>query len=260
MTKALSRSSMTLTGLEGIPLVAPGDDLAAIIGGALDRMNIAPEPGDVLVVAQKIVSKAENRYRILADVVASERAKDFAKILDKDARHIELILEESSDVLRQAGQALITVHRLGFVMANAGIDQSNIEHGEEPGRVLLLPENPDASAKALKASLDARYGTDLGVIINDSFGRAWRKGVVGVALGAAGFPSLRDMVGEPDLFGRALRITEHAAADEIASAASLLMGQAAEGVPVVHIRGLNLRGPSAPAAALVRPKHQDVFR
>jgi coenzyme F420-0:L-glutamate ligase/coenzyme F420-1:gamma-L-glutamate ligase len=259
MTKAPSRS-VNLTGLEGIPLVAPGDDLAVIIGNALDGMGIIPTPGDVLVVAQKIVSKAENRYRNLSDVVASERAKDLAKIVNKDARHIEIILGESSNVLRHTANALITVHKLGFVMANAGVDQSNIEHGEEPGRVLLLPENPDASAAALKTSLDARYGANLAVIINDSSGRAWRKGVVGVALGAAGLPALRDMVGEPDLFGRALRITEHAAADEIAAAASLLMGQAAEGMPVVHIRGLNLRGAPLPASALIRPEHQDVFR
>ena len=259
MMKALRRR-VTLTGLEGIPLVVPGDDLASLIGNALDGMGIVPEAGDVLVVAQKIVSKAENRYRNLSDVVASERAKDFAKIVDKDARHIELILGESIDVLRQAANALITVHRLGFVMANAGIDQSNIEQGDDLGRVLLLPEDPDASAAALKGSLDTRYAADLGVIVNDSFGRPWRKGVVGVALGVAGLPALRDLIGEPDLFGRALRITEHAAADEIASAASLLMGQAAEGVPVVHIRGLNLHGDALPASALIRPAHQDVFR
>ena len=238
----------------------PGDDLAAIIGNAMDRMGIVPGAGDVVVVAQKIVSKSENRYRNLSDVVASKRAEDFAKILDKDARHIELILRESSEVLGHTASALITVHRLGFVMANAGIDQSNIEHDDKAGRVLLLPEAPDASAAALKASLDARYAADIGVIINDSFGRAWRKGVVGVALGAAGLPALLDLVGKPDLFGRTLRITEQAAADEIASAASLLMGQAAEGVPVVHIRGLNLRGEALPALALIRPAHQDIFR
>jgi coenzyme F420-0:L-glutamate ligase / coenzyme F420-1:gamma-L-glutamate ligase len=259
MTKAAA-STISLTALEGIPLIAPGDDLAAIIGNALDRTGIVPRDGDVIVVAQKVVSKAENRYRTLSDVIPSERAKDFAKIVAKDARHIQLILEESSHVLRHTANALITVHRLGFVMANAGVDQSNIDPGEEPGRVLLLPEDPDASAAALKAALDARYGARIGVIINDSFGRAWRKGVIGVALGAAGLPALRDLVGEPDLFGRALRITEHAAADEIAAAASLLMGQAAEGVPAVHIRGLALQGDALPASALIRPEHQDVFR
>jgi coenzyme F420-0:L-glutamate ligase/coenzyme F420-1:gamma-L-glutamate ligase len=249
-----------MIGLEGVPLVEPGDDLAAIIASTLDATGIAPSDGDVLVVAQKIISKAENRYRDLSDVVPSERAKDLAKIVHKDPRHVEIILGESSSVLRLTANAVITIHKLGFIMANAGVDQSNIEQHGEPGRVLLLPVDPDASAAALKAALDARYGVNLGVIINDSFGRPWRKGVVGVALGAAGLASLRDLVGEPDLYGRALRITEHAAADEIASAASLLMGQAAEGVPVVHIRGLLPSGPALPASALIRPEHQDVFR
>ena len=253
--------SMTLTALEGIPLIFPGDDLSAIIAASLDAMTIVPRQGDILVVAQKVVSKAQNRYRHLSSVVPSERAQDFAKVLDKDARHIAVILQESSEVLRQAQNALITVHKLGFVMANAGVDQSNIEHGTDAAdTVLLLPEDPDGTAAALKTALDARYGVALGVIINDSFGRPWRKGVTGVALGAAGVPSLRSLVGEADLFGRALRITEHAAADEIASAASLLMGQAAEGMPVVHISGLNLNADPLPAQALIRPKHQDVFR
>jgi coenzyme F420-0:L-glutamate ligase / coenzyme F420-1:gamma-L-glutamate ligase len=252
--------NVIFTALAGVPLVVPGDDLAAIIGTALDAMAIVPEDEDMLVVAQKIVSKAESRYRTLADIIASERAIEFAKILNKDARYVQAVLDESSDVLRHTQNALITVHKIGYVMANAGIDQSNIEHGEEPGRVLLLPEDPDASAAALKTALDARYNAALGIIINDSFGRPWRKGVVGVALGAAGLPSLRDLVNAPDLFGRALRSTEHAAADEIASAASLLMGQAAEGVPIVHIRGLRLSGDAIPARALLRPKNQDVFR
>jgi coenzyme F420-0:L-glutamate ligase/coenzyme F420-1:gamma-L-glutamate ligase len=260
MTVMQSATRVTLTGLQGIPLVAPGDDLAAIIATALDSMNIALQDGDILVVAQKVVSKAEGRYRDLASVIPSDTAKEFAQILDKDARHIEVILQESSEVLRRAEHALITVHRLGFVMANAGVDQSNIEHGEPPGMVLLLPNDPDAAADGLKTALDRRYGAQCGVIINDSFGRPWRRGVVGMAIGAAGVPSLRDLVGAPDLFGRPLRITEHAAADEIASAASLIMGQGAEGVPVVHIRGLSLTGEASPAEALIRPKMQDVFR
>jgi coenzyme F420-0:L-glutamate ligase / coenzyme F420-1:gamma-L-glutamate ligase len=252
--------NVTLTGLQGIPRISPGDDLAAVIARALDTMAILPQDGDVLVIAQKIVSKAENRYRKLSGVVPSEHAKDLAKILTKDARHIELILQESSEILRHAENALITVHRLGFVMANAGIDQSNVEQTDEAGVVLLLPADPDGSAAAIKAALDHRYGAKLGLIINDSFGRPWRNGVVGVALGAAGVPSLRNLVGEPDLFGRPLRTTEHAAADEIASAASMIMGQGAEGIPVIHIRGLNLSGSASSAQALIRPKQQDVFR
>jgi coenzyme F420-0:L-glutamate ligase/coenzyme F420-1:gamma-L-glutamate ligase len=252
--------SVTMTGLEGIPLVFPGDNLAATITTALDASAIVPQDGDILVIAQKIVSKAENRYRKLSDVIPSQRAKDFAQILNKDARHVEVILQESSEVLRRTEQALITVHRLGFVMANAGVDQSNIDHSGTDGMVLLLPLDPDGTAAGLKSALDARYGVSMGIIINDSFGRAWRRGVVGVALGVAGLPALRSLVGEQDLFGRPLRITEHAAADEIASAASLIMGQAAEGVPVVHIRGVEFPEAATTAQALIRPKHQDLFR
>lgn len=251
--------SVTLTGLTGIPLIAPGDDLAGVIAAALARADIDPQDGDILVVAQKIVSKAENRYRKLSSITPSERAKDFAKTLKKDARHIQLILEESSEVLRLTGNALITVHRLGFVMANAGVDQSNVEQDGE-GAVLLLPADPDGSAETLKAALDRHFGVSLGVVINDSFGRPWRMGVVGVALGSAGLPALRSLIGEPDLFGRALRMTEQAAADEIAAAASLIMGQAAEGLPVVHIRGISFAATAQPAKALIRPKQQDVFR
>lgn len=251
---------ITLTGLADIPLIAPGDDLPAIIAGALDAMGLVPENGDILVVAQKIVSKAENRYRALSGIVASERAQELAKMLNKDARHVEVILQESSEILRQAEHTLITVHRLGFVMANAGVDQSNVEQDGADGVVLLLPEDPDGTAASLKATLGRRYGVELGIIINDSFGRPWRKGVVGVALGAAGVPALRSLVGAEDLFGRALRMTEQAAADEIASAASLIMGQAAEGMPVVHVRGLEFAASANPAQALIRPKQQDVFR
>ncbi len=160
-------------------------------------------------------------------------------------------------MVRHRKGVLVVAHRLGFVMANAGVDQSNVG-GEE--RVLLLPCDPDASAAALKARLDREFGVELGVVINDSFGRAWRNGVVGVALGAAGVPSLRDMIGEPDLFGRKMRVTTVAVADEIAAAASLLMGQAAEALPVVHLRGLLCDAPALPAAALLRPKHMDLFR
>jgi coenzyme F420-0:L-glutamate ligase/coenzyme F420-1:gamma-L-glutamate ligase len=252
--------SVVLTGLTGVPLIAPGDDLAAVIAAGLDAARIVPQSGDILVVTQKIVSKAEGRYRRLSEITPSQRADDFAKILDKDARHIEIILQESAEVLRHTEHALITVHRLGFVMANAGVDQSNVEQGAEDEAVLLLPADPDGSAAGLKTALDHHYGAALGVVISDSFGRPWRNGVVGVALGGAGIPSLRSLVGEPDLFGRTLRITEHGLADEIASAASLIMGQGAEGIPVVHIRGLEFDADPLPARALLRPKHEDVFR
>lgn len=252
---------LSLTALDGIPLIQPGDDLARIIGDALHRLEIDLQEGDILVVAQKIISKAEGRIVDLATIHPSPAALKYAQMVNKDPRLVEVVLQESEAVLRLTQNALITVHRLGFVMANAGVDQSNVDHGgTEDGTVLLLPADPDGSAAALKSAIEAEWGAAIGVIISDSFGRPWRKGVTGVALGAAGLPSLRNLVGEPDLFGRRLRVSEHAAADDIAAAASLLMGQGAEGLPVVHIRGLSYDAPDLPASALIRPKHQDVFR
>ena len=214
--------------------------------------------GDILVIAQKIVSKAEGRIINLNDVVPSPRASALAKKVDKDPRLVEIILSESSEVIRYRKGVLIVAHRLGFVMANAGIDRSN--SGEDDELVILLPLDPDGSAAALKAKIDNDCRVNVGVIINDSFGRAWRNGIVGVALGAAGVPSLRNMVGIPDLFGRKMQVTEVAVADEIAAAASLLMGQAAEGLPAVHIRGFVCNAPPLPAAALLRRKELDLFR
>ncbi len=250
---------VTLTALGGIPLVLAGDDLAALLIGALDCAGIVPVDGDILVVAQKIVSKAEARTVDLADVVPSPRAMELAAAVDKDPRLVEVILAQSSDVVRHRKDVLIVAHQLGFVMANAGVDQSNVGP-EGSDTVLLLPADPDASARALKTRLDTAFGADLGIVINDSFGRPWRQGVVGVALGAAGVPSLRNLVGTPDLFGRRMRVTEVASADEIASAASLLMGQSDEGVPAVHVRGLTFREAPAPASALIRPRQLDMFR
>jgi coenzyme F420-0:L-glutamate ligase/coenzyme F420-1:gamma-L-glutamate ligase len=250
---------LSLTALPGIPLIRSGDNLARIIGDALRREAISLEHGDIIVIAQKIVSKAEGRMVDLATIVPSPEALKCAQMVNKDPRHVEIVLRESEEVLKVAGGALITVHKLGFIMANAGVDQSNVDHGDD-GMVLMLPEDPDGSAAALKQALDAESGAKIGVVITDSFGRPWRKGVTGVAIGAAGLPSLRNLIGEPDLFGRSLRISEHAAADDIAAAASLLMGQGAEGLPVVHIRGLRYGEPDVPASSLIRPKHEDAFR
>ena len=251
--------SLTLTALAGLPLVEPGDDLGGLLVAALRRAQIVPESGDVLIVAQKVVSKAEGRIVDLTEIVPSARAVALAKEVNKDARLVEVILSETDEVVRHRRDVLIVAHRLGFVMANAGVDQSNVApEGSE--HVLLLPRDPDASAGVLKSRLDHEFGVNFGVIINDSFGRPWRNGVVGVALGAAGIPALRDMAGTPDLFGRTMRVTEVAVADEIASAASLLMGQAAEGQPAVHLRGLSYDAPALTAAALVRNKKLDMFR
>jgi coenzyme F420-0:L-glutamate ligase/coenzyme F420-1:gamma-L-glutamate ligase len=250
--------SLVLHALEGIPEVRPGDDLASVIGAALDRAGIALAPGDVLVVAQKVVSKSEGRVVDLADVVPSARAIELAAVTGKDARMVELILSESAQVLRAKKEVIVVEHRLGFVMANAGIDQSNVERGVE--RALLLPQDPDASARRLRDALRQARGVGVGIVVNDSFGRAWRHGTVGTALGVAGMPGLVDLRGRPDRFGRKLLITQVGVADELAAAASLLMGQADEGCPVVHVRGMPYGGREGSVRELLRPAEEDLFR
>jgi coenzyme F420-0:L-glutamate ligase/coenzyme F420-1:gamma-L-glutamate ligase len=255
----MASKDIRLTALDSIPLVQAGDDLGSFLAHALRSSSIAPADGDILVVAQKIVSKSEGRNVSLSDVVPSRRAIALSEEVLKDARFVELVLSESVEVVRQAPNVLIVAHRLGFVMANAGIDQSNVaqDHGET---ALLLPLDPDRSAATLKVQLDAEFGVDLGIVINDSFGRPWRNGVVGVALGAAGVPAVCSLVGAPDLFGRKMRMTEVALADQIAAAASLVMGEANEGLPAVHIRGVRCNAPVLPASALIRHKSMDLFR
>ena len=252
--------TVTYTALAGVPLIGPGDDLAGLLSDALAVAQIVPQDGDVLVIAQKIVSKAEGRYVDLSRVTPTQRAHELAAATHKDSRLVEVILAESSEVVRHAKDVLIVAHRLGFVMANAGVDQSNVAPADGHERALLLPLDPDASAERLRAALEARSGCRLGVVINDSFGRAWRRGTVGIAVGCAGIASLLDKRGDPDLFGRTLRVTLVAVADEIAAAASLLMGQANEGRPVVIVRGALPAGPALPAASLVRSPEEDMFR
>jgi coenzyme F420-0:L-glutamate ligase / coenzyme F420-1:gamma-L-glutamate ligase len=251
---------VTLHALAGVPLIEPGDDLAAILADALRANEVGLRNRDLLVVAQKIVSKAEGRYVALAEVEPSPRAREIAERTGKDPRYVEVVLSQSEEVVKLGPRVVVAGHKLGFVMANAGIDESNIPQPPGEERVLLLPEDPDASARRLKAELDAAFGVSIGVVINDSFGRPWRNGVVGVALGAAGAPALVDRIGAPDLFGRKLKVTEIAFADEVASAASMLMGQADEGRPAVLVRGLFIDAPERPAAALVRPRERDMFR
>ena len=251
---------VTLTALSGIKLVEPGDDLGAISVAALRDNGLVPKKGDVLVVAQKIVSKAEGRYVDVATVRPSERAVALAAEVDKDPRFVEVVLSESKRVVRHRPGLLIVEHRLGFVMANAGIDHSNVAAPDGGERVLLLPVDPDDSARALRRQVMEVFGVGIGIIISDSFGRPWRKGTVGVALGAAGLPAFVDLRGRPDLFGRELLVTEIGFADEIAAAAGLLMGQADEAVPMVLVRGLTWSAPDHPVAALIRPAEHDLFR
>jgi coenzyme F420-0:L-glutamate ligase / coenzyme F420-1:gamma-L-glutamate ligase len=251
---------VTIIGLHGVPMVQPGDNLGAIAIAALVEADIAPEVGDVLVVAQKIVSKAEGRLVDVATITPSHEAIALAAETEKDPRFVEVVLSESRRIVRHRANLIIAEHRLGYVMANAGIDHSNIGPGDGAERVLLLPVDPDGSANALREQLIAAYGVPIGVIVSDSFGRPWRRGTVGIALGAAGLPAVIDWRGHPDLFGRALEVTETGFADEIAAAASLVMGQADEGVPIALVRGLKWLAPDAPAADLVRPPEHDLFR
>jgi coenzyme F420-0:L-glutamate ligase/coenzyme F420-1:gamma-L-glutamate ligase len=214
----------------------------------------------VLVIAQKIVSKAEDRFVDVNQVTPSEAAKELAEQAGKDARFCEVVLSESKRIVRYRENLIIAEHRRGWVMANAGIDHSNVAPGDGHERVLLLPVDPDASARAIREELVASYRVPIAVIISDSFGRPFRRGTVGIALGTAGLPSVIDWRGHPDLFGRALEVTETGFADEIAAAASLVMGQADEALPMVLVRGLHWTAPEADGSALLRPPEHDLFR
>jgi len=251
---------VSLVAVPGIPTIRAGDDLARILGDALGAAGLQLQRNDVLVVTHKVVSKAEGRYVSLADVTPSPRARELAAATGKDPALVEVILSESREVLRFRPGLIVVEHRLGMVIANAGIDQSNVPHDGDGERVLLLPEDPDASSAALRAALEARFGAALAVVVNDSVGRAWRNGVVGLALGAAGLPALLDLRGQRDLEGRALRVTQVGLADQIASAAELLMGEADEGRPAVLVRGLEWQDAPAPASALIRDRATDLFR
>ncbi len=253
-----THAAVTLTALSGIPAILPGDDVATILAEALDATGLTPRDGDVLVVTHKIISKAEDRYRNLEDVTPSPRALELAAATGKDAALVEVILSESRELLRSRRELIITVHRSGVVVANAGVDRSNVPGGRE--RVLLLPEDPDASSAALRVALHERFGVDIAVVVSDSAGRAWRNGVVGLALGAAGLPALQDLRGRNDLEGRPLEVTQVGLADEIASAAELLMGEADEGRPAVLVRGVRWRESPVMAAALIRDRELDLFR
>jgi coenzyme F420-0:L-glutamate ligase/coenzyme F420-1:gamma-L-glutamate ligase len=257
---ATAPRGLSILPLAGIPLVEPGDDVAALILDAARESGVGLGSGDIVAVAQKIVSKAEGRYVRLAEVTPSPAARDLAAATGKDPRYVEVVLSQSTEVVRSREQLLIVAHKRGFVMANAGIDESNVAQDDGGPRVLLLPEDPDGAAAALKRRLDEACGADLGVVVTDSFGRPLRNGVVGIALGAAGVPSLVDLVGAPDLFGRPMRVTEVALADQLAAAATLVMGEGGEGVPAAVIKGLQVSAPHRPAAALIRPKERDLFR
>lgn len=248
-----------VTAVEGVPLVRPGDDLADLLISALESQRLLLSNDDILVVSQKVVSKAEDRFVDLSSLEPSAAAMKLARETGKEPRHVEAILRESAEVVRSKPGVIVVEHRLGHVLANAGIDRSNVDGVGGRDAVLLLPEDPDASAARLKARLDARWNTDTGVIIADSVGRAWRLGTIGIAIGAAGVSVLDDRRGEPDLFGRPLEVTVTGYADAVAAAATLVMGEGAEETPAAVVSGVK-RGGTTPARSIVRPKSEDMFR
>ena len=253
--------ALSIRAIDGIPLVRPGDDVCALLLDALAASGEALIDGDVLVIAQKIISKAEDRYVRLSDVTPSPRARELAIEVDKDPRIVELILSEASEIVRYRPGVLIVEHRLGLVLANAGIDASNVaEGGPDDDRVLLLPRDPDGDCTRLRAEISARTGATVSVIISDSVGRAWRNGTVGIAIGVAGLPALLDIRGHGDLFGRPLASSQIGLADELAAAASLVQGQADEGIPAALIRGFAVQGEATSAKALIRDGDEDLFR
>ncbi len=260
--------SLILTPLLNIPLIRHGDNLADILVNALSATRIDLQDNDIFVIAQKIVSKAEGRMLDLATVTPSRQAIDLAQKADKDPRVVELILQESNEVLRVRTGTIVVEHKLGFICANAGIDHSNVsplieEEGSDARAdeyVLLLPENPDGSACKIRNGIESLTNKKIGILIIDSHGRAWRTGTVGVSIGISGIPGLVDLRGDKDLFGYTLRITQVGAGDELAAAASLMMGQAAEGTPAVHVRGFPYKLRESTLKELIRPKDQDLFR
>ena len=253
-------AKLTLTAVAGIPPVQPGDDIADLVLRALDEAQIALVSGDVLVIAQKIISKAEGRLFQLDTVTPGERARQVARATEKDPRLVELILQESDEISRMSPGVLIVRHRLGFTSANAGIDRSNVLQDGRDETVLLLPQDPDASATHIRQTIEKRFGISIGVVISDSHGRPFRLGTVGVAIGVSGVPALWDRRGEADLHGYTLQHTDVGVGDEIAAAAGLLMGQGSEGLPVVLVRGLALPEVDGRATDLIRPKEKDLYR
>lgn len=254
--------NLTLHPVQGIPLISPGDDLARIILDSLRVDGVDLADGDILVLAQKIVSKSEGRLVNLNSIVPSNRAIQLAAIAEKDPRFLELVLQESRDIIRVRPGLIIVEHKAGFICANAGIDHSNVSGlwGEPDDWVLLLPEDADHSAQEFMTAIKRITHKEISVLIIDSHGRPWRLGIAGLAIGIAGMPALVDMRGKPDLFGYHLRVTQIAVADELAAAASLVMGQANEGTPVVHVRGFPYELANGSIKDLLRPKELDLFR
>jgi coenzyme F420-0:L-glutamate ligase/coenzyme F420-1:gamma-L-glutamate ligase len=256
------KMALVLTPITGIPLIYPGDDLPGLLIQALKNSQIEIQDGDILVVTQKIISKAEGRFVNLTTVEPSPEAYLLAEKTAKDVRFVELVLRESVAVLRTRPGTLIVEHRCGFVCANAGIDHSNVQNleGNPEDWVLLLPEDPSRSAETLRDAIENIFKLRIAIIIIDTHGRAWRNGTVGISIGFSGLPGVVDFRGRPDMFGYQLQVTQVAVADELSAAASLMMGQADENIPVVHVRGFPYPLRDGSFSELIRPKELDLFR
>jgi coenzyme F420-0:L-glutamate ligase / coenzyme F420-1:gamma-L-glutamate ligase len=253
---------LKFTQLMNIPLINAGDNIAEILFISIRKQSIEIENGDILAVTSKVISKAEGRMVNLNDVHPSKKALELGIETKRDPRLMELLITESKEIVRASEQAIIVEHRLGFICANAGIDHSNVQgtYGNKEDWYLLLPKSPDASAKIIREYFKDKTGKDIGVVIIDSHGRPWRKGTVGVIIGTSRVPALIDLRGKSDLFGYHLKITEVAAGDELAAAASLMMGQADEKIPAIHIRGFPYPLSDSSIADILRPKSMDLFR
>ena len=259
-------NSLTLVALDGFPLVSPGDDISKLILQSVKNSDLRLEAGDILVIAQKIISKSEGRFVRLSELNPSKSAAELAELTGKDPSLIELILSESHKIIRYRPGVIVVENKHGVVLANAGIDHSNVGGESRDGQVLLLPKDPDKSATAIQEELQKLTKVKIAVIINDSIGRAWRNGTIGTALGVSGMPAMLDLRGHSDLFGKPLLVSEEAIADELSSAASLLQGQTDGRRPVILIRGYGTnnfkhsKNSSIGVSALIRPKEKDMFR
>jgi coenzyme F420-0:L-glutamate ligase/coenzyme F420-1:gamma-L-glutamate ligase len=258
LIKPRANTTISFSAVSGIPEITPGDNLVEITIKAFEESGFQPEDKDVFVFSQKIVSKSENRYIDLVGVSPSREAVELANETGKDPRFVEVVLQQSRNVLKYREDLLITVHHNGYVMANAGVDRSNLGQGGDE-IVLLLPEDSDAFCMNFKRYLDDYYGICSGVLICDSVGRAWRTGTVGIALGCAGIPATVDLRGFPDSSGRILKVSEVGFADQVAAAASLVMGEADEGQPLVIVRGLNWNESSQTGQDIIRAPEDDLF-
>lgn len=254
----MTSNTLELFSIPGIPRIVPDDDLGTIIAACMRNANLELQDGDVVVVAQKLVSKAEGRQRRLSEVQPGTTAIELAARAEKEPEIVQLILDESTRILRHRPGVIIAEHKLGMVLANAGIDRSNVDQDRD--FVLLFPEAPDASAAKLQTTLNESYGVRIGVVIADSVGRAWRMGTTGLAIGSAGVEALTNLRGQHDLYGRELEVSEHAVADSIAAAAELLMGEADEATPVIVVRGTNQGSSTQDSTVLLRPSPDDMFR